>query len=190
MQVGNIPGNNPHSKRPSSNLNANNCPYVFTNPIQTWMIAHRITIAGIHRDGRNFLRTRLDGISKATYVTKKTVLAMLNWFCVMCSSLTIPASFAVPTFVRSRNERVKRTLWVRDREGSFPVSLSGLEGDSRHPWNKLLIQLPQQRLFPPRKLLGTHIPQLFLDRLVILIVWEWCRVMIRRCAIGGNEDRR
>jgi hypothetical protein len=63
------------------------------------------------------------------------------------------------------------------------------DANSRHPWNQLLVQLPQQCLFPPRKLLGTHIPQLLLDRLVILVIGQWRWVVVCRRAIGRDEDR-
>lgn len=38
------------------------------------------------------------------------VEAMLNSYCVMCKSFVSPASFAVPTLVRSKKESVKSTL--------------------------------------------------------------------------------
>jgi hypothetical protein len=68
-----LPGKRPASAAPKKIRQARRPPYELTRPIRVIVVPHAIIIIGIHRLGRTFLRIKFDGISKATYVTKKTL---------------------------------------------------------------------------------------------------------------------
>ena len=81
-------------------------------------------IIGIKILGRSrFSRILVKG-SKTEYETKKMVRVALYWFGVISSSLVRPTIFALPIFVRSKNEtRYSRLSQGTSRRSSFHSSL-------------------------------------------------------------------
>ena len=80
----------------------------WTPPSPIVIAPHENMRNAIHREGRSFLSRMLDGTSKMAYATRKTIKAMLNWYCVewvsVCMSLCVVElrMRALPILERSR----------------------------------------------------------------------------------------
>lgn len=73
------PGNNPPSNAPNKIRQATNPLNPCVIPVKVATIPHPVVMKDSHRDGVNFLITRLDGSSEAMYVTNNSETAIWNW---------------------------------------------------------------------------------------------------------------